>query len=393
MRDRRLADTAVISGIGQTEFSGHSGRTELRLALEAILACIEDAGITPRDIDGFVRFGSDQTGCAEVLIASNLGVPRLRYWSEVDFGGSSGCAIVGHAAAAVATGLANYVVCFRSINGRSGTRLGSWSETHSHDPAYANFILPHGLTAPTQFFALLARRYMHQYGATSEQLGHVAVSFRAKANNNPRAQMYGVPLTLAQYFAAEMISTPLRKYDCCLQTDGAVALLVTTPERARDLKQLPVFIKAAAQATAPDLPGPLMSAIVSDLLARGSGRNVAEEVYEQSGLLPRDIDVAQLNDSFTIAVLLQLEEFGFCNAGEAGEFVANGCTDLGGALPLNTSGGHLSDGYFQGVSLILEGVRQMRGTSANQVPNAQTCLVTSGSPLPASALIIGRDSG
>ncbi len=392
-----LRDGAAIVGIGATEFSTRSGRSEARLALEAIRACAADAGLRASEIDGLIRFGVNQTGCSEGWLAANLGIKNLRFWDSIDFGGSGGCALVSHAAAAVVTGLADFVICYRSVNGRSGLRPGT-SDTYNlmrgNDPGFESFIAPQGLTAPTELFALVARRYMHEYGMRQEELGAIAVHSRSNANRNPRAQMHDVPLTLDDYFDSSMISSPLHKFDCCLQTDGAVALLVTTRERAADLRQPPVYVRAACQSTAPDMQGPLMSAIVSDCLGRNSAVVCAEDLYAQAGLEPKDIDVAELYDCFTIAVVLQLENYGFCKPGEAGGFISDGGLRGGKGRPaINTSGGHLSEGYFQGVNLIQEGVSQLRGTANVQIEHAQTCLVTAGAPMPASALILSNQAG
>lgn len=391
-----IKDRAVIVGIGATEFSACSGRSELRLALEAIMASLDDAGLDPAQVDGLVRFGLAQTNAAEPWIAHNLGLPMVRYWSCVDFGGGAGCALVGQAAMAVATGMANYVVIYRTLNGRSGRRPGT-SETmtlyHGQDPSSENYGHPHGLTAPSQMFALIARRRMHEYGMTNEQLGKLAVTIRGYANRNPHAQMHAKPLTLDEYLAAPMLVSPLRKYDMCLQTDGAVAMVVTTPERARDLKQKPVFVKAATQASMAECQGPLQSfSAVSDLM-KTPGTLAAAEVYRTAGLGPKDIDVAQLYDCFTPTLMMQLENFGFCSAGEAGRFIEDGHIEPNGSIPINTAGGNLGEAYIHGVNHILEGVRQIRGTSTSQVANAQTCLVTSGLPFPTSALILGGEQG
>ncbi len=391
-----IKDRAVIVGIGATEFSTRSGRSELRLALEAIMAALADAGLPPEKVDGLVRYGLAQTNASEPWIAHNLGLPLVRHWSCVDFGGGVSCALVGQAAMAVATGLANHVVIYRTLNGRSGRRPGT-SDTlglyRGQDPSAENFLTPQGLTAPSQLFALIARRRMHEYGMTNEQLGKLAVTIRGYANRNPHAQMYSKPLTLADYLESPVIVSPLRKYDMCLQTDGAVAMVVTTPERARDLKHKPVYVKAVTQASIPECQGPLQSfAAYGDLLA-SPGTLAAQEVYRQAGLGPKDIDVAQLYDCFTPTLMMQLEHFGFCALGEAGGFVEDGHIGPQGSIPVNTAGGNLGEAYIHGVNHILEGVRQLRGTSTSQVAGAQTCLVTAGLPYPTSALILGGERG
>ncbi|WP_334397715.1 thiolase C-terminal domain-containing protein [Bradyrhizobium sp. AZCC 2289] len=391
-----IKDQAAIVGIGRTEFSSRSGRSELRLALEAITEALDDAGLEPDQVDGLVRYGIAQTGASEALVAHNLGLPLVRFWACVDLGGAASCALLGQASLAVASGRANYVVIYRTLNGRSGIRPGSGDTAklyRNQDPGYDNFLVPHGFTAPSQVFAMMARRRMHEYGMTNEQLGKVAVTARAYANRNPRAQLYNKTLTLEDYFASPVISSPLRKFDMCLQTDGAVALVVTTPERAADLKGKPVYVKAAAQAAMPEIQGPLHSFIGRKDILESSGRLAAAEVYREAGVGPKDIDVAQLYDCFTPTLMQQLEDYGFCGKGEAGGFVDDGHISPNGSIPVNTAGGNLAEGYIHGVNHLLEGVRQLRGTSTSQVANAETCLVTAGLPYPTSAAILGSVRG
>ncbi|WP_206419827.1 thiolase C-terminal domain-containing protein [Minwuia thermotolerans] len=387
-----IKDRAAIVGIGQTEFSRSSGRSELRLALEAISAAVEEAGVEMDEIDGLIRYGASQHGVSDAWVAHNLGLGSVRYAGVLDFGGGPACALVGHAAMAVATGQANYVVAYRTLNGRSQRRPGT-SDTYKllqgQDPNYDNFLVPHGFTAPSQLYALIGRRHMHEYGTTVEQLGGIAVTAREYANRNPNAQMHGRELTLEDYLDEPLISSPLRKFDLCLQTDGAVAIVITTPERARDLKQKPVYVKAATQANLHEVQGPLHSFVGRENILDNAGETAAKQLYGSAGMGPKDIDVAQLYDCFTPTVLLQLEGYGFCEKGESGPFIADGNLRLDGAIPTNTSGGHLSEAYMHGVNHILEGVRQMRGQSTSQVPGAETCLVTAGLPVPTSALILG----
>ncbi len=360
-----IKDRATIVGIGATEFSTNSGRSELRLALEAISAALDDAGVEPHLVDGLVRYGVAQAGVAETWVAYNLGLPNVRHWSCVDFGGGVSCALVGQAAMAVASGIANYVVIYRTLNGRSQRRPGT-SDTYQlyrgQDPSCDNFTVPYGLTAPSQLFALIARRQMHEYGMTNEQLGLAAVQMRQYANRNPRAQMHGKPMTLDDYFSSPVIASPLRKLDMCLQTDGAVAMVVTSPERAADLRTRPVYVKGVTQGSHPDSPGPMQSWAGAPDILSGPGPLAAQEVYRQAGLQPKDIDVAQLYDCFTPTLMMQLESYGFCPRGEAGRFVEDGHLGPTGSLPTNTAGGNLSEGYIHGVNHILEGVRQLRGT-------------------------------
>lgn len=387
-----IRDKTAIVGIGATPMVSTSGRSELELALDAIEAALDDAGLSANEVDGIVRFGASQRGCSETLVAHNLGIDSLRWWAGIDIGGGASAALVGHAAAAVASGQATCVVGFRSLNGSSGARPGTNETTEmlrGLDPTYEEYCLPSGLTAPSQMFAMVARRHMHEYGTTAEQLGALAVTTRSYANRNPAAQMYGRTMSLDEHLDSPMVTSPLRRFDCCLRTDGAAAFVVTTAERARSLRNKPVFIKGAVQATMPRQEGPLYSLVARHDLTDTPAAHVAKELYVRSGLGPDEIDVAQLYDCFTITALLQLEDWGFCAKGDAGPFVAEGNTGPNGRLPMNTAGGNLSEGYIHGVNHVLEGVRQMRGTSTSQVTGAATCLVTGGLPTPTSAVILG----
>ena len=394
--DRSIRDKAAIVGIGQTSLTTCSGRTELELALSAIDDALADAGLTPSDVDGLVRFGASQIGCSETVIAHNLGIPVLRWWAAIDIGGGASAGLVGQAAAAVASGQADVVVGYRSLNGASLRRPGTNETTDGllhHDPSLERHEYPHGMTAPSQMFAMVARRHMHKYGTTPAQLGSVAVTTRRFANANPAAQMHDRTMTLDDYFDAPMITSPLRRYDCCLRTDGACAFVVTTAERARDLKQKPVFVKGAVQGTLPMPQGALYSLLARPDLTESPAAYVASTLYERAGVGPTDIDVAELYDCFTITALLQIEDYGFCAKGEAGPFVEGGNTGPGGTIPVNTAGGNLSEGYLHGVNHVIEGVRQLRGTAASQVEGAELCLVTGGLPTPTTAVILGSVAG
>jgi len=375
----------AIAGIGQTEFSKNIGRSERQIALEAIQLALADAGLSPAGVDGLVRFDMEST--SEVEIARNLGIPNLRFFGEVGYGGGGGCAAVGHAAMAIETGWARTVVCWRARNRGSGGR--PWAGTRPEVGGDAQFYIPFGLVRPVDQIAMLARRHMHEYGTTSEQLGAVAVACRKHAARNPAAMMRE-PLTLADHQASRMVSDPLRKLDCCLETDGALAVVLTSLERARDLRQRPAVVLAAAQGTGPEhvvmanyhQPNPLQT---PSLWA-------ARELWARAGVSPSDVDCAQFYDAFSPLVVFSLEEYGFCKPGEGGAFCENGRLEWpSGELPSNTSGGGLSEAYVHGFNLILEGVRQVRGTSTSQVSDASVCLVTSGAGVPTSALLLARD--
>lgn len=239
----------------------------------------------------------------------------------------------------------------------------------------------------------MAQRHMAEYGTTEEQLGEIALTCRRRANENPAAQMSDRSMTMDDYLAARPVTRPLRLFDYCLETDGASAVVVTSTERARDLRRPPALIRAVAQGAAPDeQPGYFLSSLLRESLTTWPSTAVAQTLYARAGLGPTDVDVAQFYDCFTITALIQLEDYGFCDKGEGGPFAASGALELKGQLPINTAGGNLSEGYIHGLAHIVEGVRQVRGTSTGQVPDAETCLVTSGLPNASSALILRRDA-
>ncbi|MGD9705643.1 MAG: lipid-transfer protein [Acidimicrobiia bacterium] len=390
-------DRCAIAGIGSTEFSRQSGRSALTLATEAGRSAIEDAGLRPADVDGVVR-------CVDDVVLHNdlvesLGTGNITFWSHAGLGGTAPCAMIGHAIGAILSGQATTVLCYRSLNGRSGRRFGGgWGRDATvaggeEQNRYDEFFHPYGLTAPGQMFAIMAQRHMIEYGTTHEQMGHIALVCRERALTNPLAQMNDRPLTMEAFLTARPISSPLRLFDYCLETDGASAVVVTSTERARDLAKPAVRIRAVAQGTGDHpLPGRAMTALLRESITSAPSKAVATELYRRAGLGPSDINVAQLYDCFTITVLIELEDYGFCGPGESGPFVEGGAIDLGGSLPINTGGGHLSEGYIHGMNHVVEGVRQMRGTSTSQVPGAGTCLVTSGIPPASSAMILTVDS-
>lgn len=383
----------AVVGIGATDFSRNSGRSDLTLAVQAATAALEDAGLRPEDIDGIVRCDMDTVRPND--LAHALGIQQLTFWSDVGPGGTAPPAMIAQAVAAIMSGQATTVLCFRELNGRSGRRFGLGRA--GDDPVggagtYDEFFYPYGLMTPGQIFALMATRHMHEYGTSAEQLGGIALVCRERANANPRAQMVDRKLTMDDYLGARMIAEPLRLFDFCLETDGAACVIVTATERARALRQQPVLIRAVAQASIPNpQPGIQFPVLMRETITELPARAVADVLYRRADLTPADIDVAQLYDCFTITVLMQLEDWGFCAKGEGGPFAASGALDLGGSIPINTGGGHLSEGYIHGMNHVLEGVRQIRGDSTSQVAGAQNCLVTATPLPPGSALILGAD--
>ncbi len=379
-------DRTAIAGVGYTPFGKDSGVSTLTLACRAIMAALDDAGLTPDDVDGLAthRVGDS---AAPSLVGPALGIHDPHWHLDQFGGGSVSHAVVAQAALAVAAGVAETVVCYRAINARSEFRMGGTGRALPVSPE-VQYQAPYGYVAPPQQFAMYARAHMLKYGTRAEHFGQIAVTQRANAAKNPRALMR-TPITLDDYLAGRWIAEPFRLLDCCLETDGACALVVTSAERARDLRRPPVLVSAAAWGGGQShLSGGPSDPTVTAAAA------LAPRLYGQAGLGPADVDVAQLYDCFTYSVIVQLEDYGFCPKGEGGPYVASGATALGGPLPVNTHGGFLSEGYVHGVNHIAEAVSQLRGDAGDrQVPGAEVALSTAqpGYVLPAtSALILRR---
>ncbi len=385
-----LSRAAAIVGIGATEFSKESGRSELQLACEAVLAALDDAGIAPSEVDGMVTFTMESS--SEIHVARNVGIGDLTFFARVPHGGGAACGTVAQAAAAIATGLASVVVCWRAFNERSGERFGLGQAGRpvdtSADRAAYSWLTPFGLSTPAQWVAMFARRYMHEYGATSEDFGRVAVVDRNHAATNPNAWFYQRPITLEEHQASRCIAEPLHLLDCCQETDGGQALVLVSAERARDLPHAPARVLGAAQGSGEDQQ--MMTSYyrpsISGIPEMGL---VGDQLWAQSGLRPDDVQAAILYDHFTPLVLPQLEELGFCARGEATEFVRDGHLGLDGRLPTNTHGGQLGEAYLHGMNGIAEAVRLVRGTSVNQPEAVHNVVVTAGTGVPTSGLLLG----
>jgi acetyl-CoA acetyltransferase len=392
MTAHRYAGATAIAGIGATEFSKNSGRSELRLAIEACLAACEDAGVPPEQVRGMSTFTMETN--PETDLMRSLGIPELTHFSRIHYGGGAPCGVVQYAAMAVSEGIADYVLCYRAFNERSGRRFGAGVQDRpagatAEEAQYA-WTSPYGLLTPASWIAMFATRIMHEFGVTSEDFGRVAVADRAFAATNPKAHFFGKPITLEDHQASRWIVEPLHLLDCCQETDGGQAILVTSLERARDLRQPAVVIDAAAQGMADDQQ--MMRSYFRDsLVDLPEMATCARQMWESSGLGPDDIQTAVLYDHFSPFVLPQLEEFGFCKRGEAKDFLRDGQIMRGGRLPVNTHGGQLGEAYLHGMNGIAEAVRQVRGTSVNQVDGAEHVLVTAGTGVPTSALILGAD--
>ena len=367
-----LKDEAAIAGIGQTPYTKNSGVSELTLACQAVHNAIEDAGVDPKQVDGLFTYLMDSSD--EVEVARAVGLGDLTFFSQINYGGGAAVGLIHQAAMAVATGSAKYVVVYRALNGRSGQRMGQgvYGDIITSDLVHWSWYMPFGLVTPASWIALQAQLYMHHYGATSEHFAQVALSQRAHAQNNPDAAMYGKPMTLDDYMNSRMICEPLRLFDCCLETDAAVALILTSTERALDLRQIPVTISGAMWGSGHTL----FSNRRPDLATSGVAA-ASQRLWAQAGLGPDEVDVAEIYDAFTPLVLIEMEDFGFCKKGEAGAFVRAGETGLGGSLPVNTHGGHLSEGYVHGLNHCAEAVHQLRGECGErQVEGAEVALTT-----------------
>jgi acetyl-CoA acetyltransferase len=380
----------AIVGIGQSEYTrwgAIKNKSQFALTAQAIVAALRDAGLRPEQVDGFASFSNDDNEAALMQVA--LGVPRMR-WASMVWGGGGGGSVgsLAQACAAIETGSAEVIVIYRGLCQGQYRRFGR----HWEGRTYGNFAHPFGLFAPPYMLALAVQRFMHLYGITYDHLAEVVLNARANANRNPNAVMYSKKLTREDYFTGRWIAEPLRLYDCCLETDGACAVVLVSLERARDLPRRPVEVLSAVHGSGPGWGnGGLVSHNMPDAeYASSNSRELARELFGKAGLAPSDIDVAQIYDHFSGLVLMALEDYGFCGRGESGEFVASGAIRPGGQLPINTAGGLLSEAYVHGLNLLVEGVRQLRGESTTQVADAKTCLVTGGLGVsPTSGAILG----
>lgn len=380
---KRIRDRVAIVGIGHLPFAKDIGRPIGDTAVEAIQLALDDAGLQAEDVDGMCMLEMEATH--EVSIARRLGVNGLNWWSKISYGGGASAGTVVQAAAAVASGLATTVVCHRARN-RGAKTSRPWANEKALVKDDKALHTPWGLIRPVDVIGMWAHRHMHEFGTTREHLGNVAIAARKHAQNNPYAMMRGRPLDMETYLNARVIGYPLHLYDCCLETDGALACVVTSIDRARDLKQKPVLVHSGAQASGPN---PVHLANYNNTPEMFTTATFcAELLWKRAELKPKDMDCAQIYDAFTPQVIMGLEEYGFCKRGEGGPFTEGGRIEIGGELPLLTSGGGLSEAYVHGFNLILEGVRQVRGTSVNQVPGCKSTLVTGASGVGTSAIVL-----
>jgi acetyl-CoA acetyltransferase len=389
MNVQPLQDAAAIVGIGQTEFSKNSGRSELQLAAEAVRAALADAGIEPKEVDGLTTFTMDTND--EIEVARAVGIGDLTFFARTPYGGGAAIGVILHAAMAVASGVANCVVVYRAFNERSGRRYstGVSEPLVTADAIHWSWYMPFGLLTPASWVAMYSQRYMHEYGCTGRDLAQVAVSTRKHAVHNPNAFFYGRALTVEEHQASRWIAEPLRLFDCCQESDGGCAQVIVPARRARAMKAKGALIRGVAQAAGRDQEN-MTSFYRPSISYLPEMDLVAKQTYAMAGLAPADIGAAILYDAFTPVVLWQLESWGFCSRGEAKDFVRDGNLELGGALPCNTHGGQLSEAYIHGMNGVNEGVRLIRGTSVNQPKKNEHVLVTAGVGVPTSGMILGQ---
>jgi acetyl-CoA acetyltransferase len=373
-RDRQ----AAIVGIDVYGYAKDLGVTERYAGSKAMLGALADAGLTVDDVDGIVRYLWEKTTEAEY--ARILGVKNLRMFGCVDYGGGAGGPVIAQAAMAIEKGICDVVLVMRARNRGSGVR--PWVQGLPAE-GQDQFERPHGIVRPVEGLAFTTRLWMQRFGWTREDLGLVAVTQREHARRNPQALMQK-PMTIDDYMAARWIAEPFCLFDCCLETDAALALVMTTAERARDLDVTPAYVAGYAYGSGPDIYA--MTNFYGDTLGVTPGSYIAPELWANTGLSPTDIDVCQIYDAFTPQIPLTFQEYGFCGPGEEFDYIRSGEAPL-----YNTSGGGLSEAYTHGLNTILEGVRQIRGTSTTQVDDARTCLVTAGNVVPTGSFVLAKD--
>jgi acetyl-CoA acetyltransferase len=385
---RTIRGQVAIAGIGETAYykHGRAPESEVALALRAILRACEDAGIDPRQVDGFASYSNDRNDPSR--LAAALGLPELRF-SNMQWGGGGGggSAAVGNAAAAVAAGYADCVVVFRALAQGQFQRFGA-APPGGTVSGEAALTFPYGLISPAQRFAMRVMRFMHDHGVRQEAQRAIALASYHHAQANPRAVMHGRPLTPEAYDASRWIVEPFRLFDCCMENDGAAALVLVSAERARDLRHPPAYLLGVAQGSEYRNAARGHNA---PTYASSSFTTVAPHLWEMAGLGPKDVHVVQSYENFTGGVLMSLVEHGFFAPEEANDFLTpENLIAPGGRLPLNTSGGNLAECYMHGLELQIEAVRQLRGESTSQVPGARVGLVISGPMVtPVSSMLVG----
>ncbi len=378
---------AAIAGVGYAPFSRGSGRSVLSLATEACRAAVDDAGLIRSEVDGIATFMVMHDSVPAQAVATTLALPSVRFSVDADLGGQAPCYLIGLAAMAVETGRARNVLVYRALNGRSGSRVG----TMQFHGMGAQFRYPIGYDAYMMYVGMWAQRFLHETGQGEEDMASVAISQRRYAMDNERA-VRRRPLTLDEYLSAPHVVHPFRADDCTVEVDGACAVLVTSLERARSLRHPPAVVASASYRAGPrpglDIGDPLLW----DDYTRNYTSHLRDDLFGVAGLAPADVQVAQIYDCFTSTVLIGLEGLGLCERGGSGSFVRAGATALDGALPTNTNGGLLSEGYLHGMNTVAEAVLQVQGRGGGrQAPRHEVCAVTSGALMDGSAMILTAD--
>jgi acetyl-CoA acetyltransferase len=389
--ERTLRGKVAVAGIGETAYykRGQAPDAEFKLALKSIKAACADAGISPKELDGFASFSNDRSDPSR--LAAALGCSELRF-SNMQWGGGGGggAAAVGNAAAAIASGTADCVVVFRALAQGQFGRFGQGSQSNVVSGSFAHTI-PYGLMSPAQMFAMKVVRFMHDHGVEQNALRSISLAAYHHAQQNPRAVMYGRPLDEETYDNSRWIVEPFHLYDCCLENDGAAAMILVSAERAKEFHHKPCYLLGAvggshyrAGASVHNTPEYASSTFPS----------LAPHLYDMAEVTARDVDVLQCYENFTGGVLMSMVEHGFCEPDECNEFfVKERFLAPGGDLPLNTSGGNLAECYMHGLGLIIESIRQIRGDSTSQVENAAVSMTISGPMVtPVSSCIFGAEA-
>jgi acetyl-CoA acetyltransferase len=359
----RLTDKYCIVGVGETTYSKNSGKTTRAMAVEAIRNAILDAGLTAKDVNGMLSYhGGDSTTAPEV--AADLGL-RLDFYMDCSGGGSSTEALIGLAVGAIEVGMCETVAIFRSMNGYSEVRIGGTGRRAAAPVSSIQLVSrPYGMVSAGQNFAPVFMRHMMEYGTTSAQVAAVKVAHSKHASNNPKAY-YKKRYTIDDVLNSRWICKPLHLLDCCVETDNATAILVTSAERARDLRQRPIYIMGVVGRVTKFRGDTFYNDAPVTSVA---GKYAAPRVFGMAGVKPEDINLTGSYDAFTFTTMLQLEDYGFCKKGEGGAYVSSGIIELGGTRPNNTSGGHLCEGYTHGMSMVIENTRQLRGLADDYCP-------------------------
>lgn len=384
-----MTGNAAIAGVGYTEFSRESGVSVLRLASEACRRAIADAGLEPSDVDGIVSFQVEGDSVPCQAVATSLATGELRFSLDQNLGGQAPCHLVSIAAAAVTAGLADTIVVYRAMNGRSGARVGGMEFTGGG----AQYRYPIGYGAYMMYVAMWGQRFLHETGQTELDMAAVPIAQRAWAESNERA-VRRRPLDVDTYLESPVVTHPFRAVDCTVEVDGACAVVVTSLERARDLAHPPAVVASSCYRAGARSGLDIGDHLLWDDYSRNYTSWLRDELFGRAGVTPADVDVAEIYDCFSTTVMIGLEGLGFCERGESGDFVRRGATGPGGSLPVNTNGGLLAEGYLHGMNTVAEAVLQIQGRGGpRQVPRHDVGVVTSGAMMDGSALVLTSDRG